>query len=127
MEVPAMSKASVSMAKALRIQVIFSLLLSTVLSIYNGIIGYSVLLGGLIYSLPTGLAMKREFAASVKTMHHSKQILIWMYSNELLKLGLTLVLFIMVFGLLRPIHSPALLGTYISSHILSALFISVYV
>jgi F0F1-type ATP synthase assembly protein I len=114
------------MTKILLIQFILTLLIAAGYSIKNGVIGYSILLGGLIYSIPVGFALQREFSASQKSATDAKQVLIWMYGNELLKLGLTVALFIVTFGLLQFIHSPSLLITYISSHLLAILLTSVF-
>ena len=115
----ATNKATVHISKVLWIHFISTLILSAVLSVFNGIIGYSVLLGGLIYSLPARLALKRERAVSKKETLDARQVLGWMYRNELLKMGLTIALLTMVFAFLRPIHSLALLVTYIGSHFLT--------
>jgi F0F1-type ATP synthase assembly protein I len=117
----ATNKATVRISKVLWIHLTLTLILSVVLSVFNGIIGYSVLLGGLTYSLPARLALKRERVASKKETIDARQVLGWMYRNELLKLGLTTALLIMVFAFLRPIHSLALLVTYIGSHFLTTL------
>ena len=115
----ATNKATVHISKVLWIHFISTLILSAVLSVFNGIIGYSVLLGGLIYSFPARLALKRERSASKKEILDARQVLGWMYRNELLKLGLTIALLITVFAFLRPIHGLALLVTYIGSHFLA--------
>jgi len=115
----AIDKATVRISRILWVHFILTLSLSIVVCVFNEIIGYSVLLGGLIYNLPARLALKREQFASKKEKFDASKVLGWMYRNELLKIGLTTAILTVVFVFLRPIHSLALLCTYIGSHVLA--------
>lgn len=115
----ATDKATVRISRILWVHLILTLSLSMVVCVFNEIIGYSVLLGGLIYNLPARLALKREKFASKKEKFDASKVLGWMYRNELLKIGLTTALLTVVFVFLRPIHSLALLCIYIGSHVLA--------
>lgn len=115
----AINKAPDWLVKTLKIQVIIILISGVGLFITSVITGYSVLLGGAIYSLPAYWAMRREFNRS-KATNDPKRTLAQMYGNELLKFGFTILLFVMAFTVIKPLDHKALLIAYIGSYLLAA-------
>ena len=115
----AINKAPNWLVKTLKIQVIIILISGVGLFITSVITGYSVLLGGAIYSLPAYWAMRREFNRS-KATNDPKRTLAQMYGNELLKFGFTILLFVMAFTVIKPLDHKALLIAYIGSYLLAA-------
>ena len=116
----ALNKAPDWLIKSLKIQVIVLTIIGVGLFITSAVTGYSVLLGGAIYSLPTYWAMRREFNRS-KASNDPKRTLAQMYGNEILKFGFTILLFVAAFKLVQPLDSLALLLAYIGSYVLAAL------
>ena len=116
----ALNKAPDWLIKTLKIQVIVLTIIGVGLFITSAVTGYSVLLGGAIYSLPTYWAMRREFNRS-KASNDPKRTLAQMYGNEILKFGFTILLFVAAFKLVQPLDSLALLLAYIGSYVLAAL------
>lgn len=115
----ALNKAPEWLIKTLKIQVIVLTITGVGLFITSAVTGYSVLLGGAIYSLPTYWAMRREFNRS-KASNDPKRTLAQMYGNEILKFGFTILLFVAAFKLVKPLDSLALLLAYIGSYVLAA-------
>ena len=97
------------------------------LSITDWVAGFSVILGGAIYALPAYWALKREFARgnnvdkSAKPNADARLTLAQMYGNEVIKICMTVVLFVLVFGLVKPLNPLALLLAFSGSHLLVAL------
>jgi len=114
----ALNKAPKWLIKTLKIQVIIVLITGVGLFITSAVTGYSVIIGGAIYSLPAYWAMRREFNRS-KATNDPKRTLAQMYGNELLKFGFTILLFVMAFKLISPLHSKALLMAYAGSYLLA--------
>lgn len=115
----ALNKAPDWLIKTLKIQVIVLTITGVGLFITSAVTGYSVLLGGAIYSLPTYWAMRREFNRS-KASNDPKRTLAQMYGNEILKFSFTILLFVAAFKLVKPLDSLALLLAYIGSYVLAA-------
>ena len=116
----ALNKATDWLVKTLKIQVIVILIVGVGLFITSAVTGYSVILGGAIYSLPAYWAMRREFNRS-KANNDPRRTLVQMYGNQVLKFGFTLILFVLVFSLVKPLNSLALLLAFIGCQVLSAL------
>ena len=116
----ALNKAPDWLIKTLKIQVIVLTITGVGLFITSAVTGYSVLLGGAIYSLPTYWAMRREFNRR-KASNDPKRTLAQMYGNEILKFSFTILLFVAAFKLVQPLDSLALLLAYIGSYVLAAL------
>ena len=115
----AINKAPDWLVKTLKIQVIIILISGVGLFITSVITGYSVLLGGAIYSLPAYWAMRREFNRS-KATNDPGRTLAQMYGNEILKFGFVIVLFVLTFKFVKPLDNMALLIAYIGSCMLAA-------
>jgi F0F1-type ATP synthase assembly protein I len=96
------------------------LLTALVLTAVNVVAGYSVILGAAIYSIPAYWAWRREFRYR-KAGGSSGSILVRMYRNEIAKWLLTLVLFVLAFGLVKPLNALVLLLAYIASQLLVVL------
>ena len=87
----------------------------------------SIILGGAIYSLPAYWALRREFKRG--NSHNSNPpssqdaglTLAQMYGNEVLKIIFTVILFSLVFGLVKPLNPLALLLAFIGSLLLAAI------
>ena len=87
----------------------------------------SIILGGAIYSLPAYWALRREFKRG--DSHNSKPpssqdaglTLAQMYGNEVLKIIFTVILFSLVFSLVKPLNPLALLLAFIGSLLLAAI------
>jgi F0F1-type ATP synthase assembly protein I len=101
-------------------QVICMLFTGLVLCAINVVAGYSVILGAAIYSIPAYWAWQRECRCR-KTGGTSGNILIRMYSNEVAKFLFTLALFVLAFGLVKPLNALVLLLAYIASQLLAVL------
>tara|TARA_B100000780_G_C21120863_1_gene454004 strand:- start:829 stop:1239 length:411 start_codon:yes stop_codon:yes gene_type:complete len=123
----ALNKASLWLQKTLTYQAFLVALIGVGLSITDWVAGMSVILGGAIYSLPAYWALRQEFACGNKRQQSSKAMadarltLAQMYGNEVLKLILTVVLFSLAFGLVKPLDPLALLLAFIGSHLLAAM------
>jgi len=115
----AIDKAPDWLLKTLKTQVIIILIIGVGLFITSAVTGYSVLLGGAIYSLPAYWAMRREFNRS-KAVNDPGRTLAQMYGNEILKFGFTILLFVIAFTVIQPLDPKALLLAYIGSYLLAA-------
>jgi ATP synthase protein I len=116
----ALDKAPDWLIKTLKVQVIITLTFGIGLFITSAVTGYSVILGGAIYSLPAYWAMRREFNRS-NAINDPKRTLVQMYGNQIIKFAFTLLLFTLVFGLVKPLDSLALLLAFIGCQVLAAL------
>ncbi len=114
----ALNKAPHWLQKTLTYQVLIVALIGVGLSIADWVAAMSVILGGAIYSLPAYWALKREFKRKQPTAD-AKQTLAQMYGNEMLKLVLTVALFSLAFGLVKPLNPLALLLAFVGSHLLA--------
>ncbi|MBT3437599.1 MAG: ATP synthase subunit I [Oceanospirillaceae bacterium] len=114
----ALNKAPHWLQKTLTYQVLIVALIGVGLSITDWVAAMSVILGGAIYSLPAYWALKREFKRKQPTAD-AKQTLAQMYGNEMLKLVLTVALFSLAFGLVKPLNPLALLLAFVGSHLLA--------
>ena len=123
----ALNKAPNWLQKTLTYQALVVALIGVGLSITDWVTGMSVILGGAIYSLPAYWALRREFArgnkrnSTPKATADAKLTLVQMYGNEVLKITFTVILFCLVFGLVKPLNPLALLLAFTGSHILVAL------
>ena len=115
----ALNKAPIWLQKTLTYQALIVVLIGVGLSITNWVTGLSVILGGAIYSLPAYWALKREFKRKPKA--DAKLTLAQMYGNEMLKLGMTVDLFSLAFGLIKTLNPLALLLAFVGSHVLAAM------
>ena len=121
----ALNKAPLWLQKTLTYQALLIALIGVGLSITDWIMGMSVILGGAIYSLPAYWAVKREFSRGNKRGSSLQKAdagvtLAQMYGNEVLKITFTVILFCLVFGLVKPLNPLALLIAFIGSHLLAA-------
>ncbi len=104
------------MIKTLKIQVTILVVLGLGLAITNAVVGYSLALGGGIYVLPLLWSWWREFGA--RRQHQSPQgSLLGILNNEMVKIGMTIVLFTIAFKFIEPIHKLTILTTYIGCHV----------
>ena len=123
----ALNKAPLWLQKTLTYQCLLMVLVGVGLSITDWVAGFSVILGGAIYALPAYWALKREFARgnnldkSAKPNADARLTLAQMYGNEVIKISMTVVLFVLVFGLVKPLNPLALLLAFSGSHLLVAL------
>ena len=123
----ALNKAPLWLQKTLTYQALLIALIGVGLSITDWIMGMSVILGGAIYSLPAYWALRREFKRG--NSHNSNPpssqdaglTLAQMYGNEVLKIIFTVILFSLVFGLVKPLNPLALLLAFIGSLLLAAI------
>jgi F0F1-type ATP synthase assembly protein I len=123
----ALNKAPLWLKKTLTYQALLVALVGVGLSITDWVMGMSVILGGAIYSVPAYWAFRREFlrankrSSAPEAIADAKLTLAQMYGNEVLKLILTVILFSLAFGLVKPLNPLALLLAFIGSHILAAM------
>jgi ATP synthase protein I len=123
----ALNKAPLWLQKTLTYQALVVALIGVGLSITDWVMGMSIILGGAIYSLPAYWALRREFKRG--NSHSSKPpssqdaglTLAQMYGNEVLKIIFTVILFSLVFGLVKPLNPLALLLAFIGSLLLAAI------
>ena len=123
----ALNKAPLWLQQTLTYQALVVALIGVGLSITDWVAGLSVFIGGAIYSLPAYWALRREFMRGDKrhldaqTTADARLTLAQMYGNEVVKIILTVVLFSLAFGLVKPLNPLALLLAFTGSHILVAL------
>ena len=123
----ALNKAPLWLQQTLTYQALVVALIGVGLSITDWVAGLSVIIGGAIYSLPAYWALRREFTRGDKrhldaqTTADARLTLAQMYGNEVVKIILTVVLFSLAFGLVKPLNPLALLLAFTGSHILVAL------
>jgi F0F1-type ATP synthase assembly protein I len=123
----ARKKAPLWLQKTLTYQALVVALIGVGLSITDWVMGMSIILGGAIYSLPAYWALRREFKRG--NIHNSNPpssqdaglTLAQMYGNEVLKIIFTVILFSLVFGLVKPLNPLALLLAFIGSLLLAAI------
>ena len=123
----ALNKAPLWLQKTLTYQALVVALIGVGLSITDWVMGMSIILGGAIYSLPAYWALRREFKrgntpnSNPQTHADAGLTLAQMYGNEVLKLILTVILFSLAFGLVKPLNPLALLLAFIGSLLLAAI------
>jgi F0F1-type ATP synthase assembly protein I len=123
----ALNKAPLWLQKTLTYQALVVALIGVGLSITDWVMGMSIILGGAIYSLPAYWALRREFKRGSKrnltstTQQDAGLTLAQMYGNEVLKIIFTVILFSLVFGLVKPLNPLALLLAFIGSLLLAAI------
>ena len=110
------SKNRAVMQQVLLIQSLMALLVAGMLYLYQDVVSaYSALLGGFIYLLPSLYQVRKVFSpASSNNIH---QVLGDLYKSEIWKMALTIVLFGVVFSMVRPIDSFSILGVFIMMQI----------
>ncbi len=97
--------------RTLLIQLLLTLALSALLTLFSGVRGYSALLGGMIYLLPT-----YYFARRMLNQQHEddvRQALGSFYKSEIWKMVLTAVLFGVVFTTVKPLDPFSLFGAFV--------------
>jgi len=98
--------------KIVGIQLILTVILTAILSVYiSQESAYSALLGGFIFILPNAYFVRCAFRG--KGQQSPDSVLRWFYMGEAGKLILTGVLFAACFVLVKPLNVPALFGVYI--------------
>lgn len=100
------------MLRVLAIQVGLGAVIAAVLwGLYGGVIGYSALIGSLIAAIPNGfLALRLSLPRRDPS---AKGLLRAAYIGEFGKLALTVLLFSMVFVMVRPLAAAPLFATFI--------------
>jgi ATP synthase protein I len=87
-----------------------TLSLASLVGLWLGwVAAYSVLLGGLTVVAPNAFLAARLLAARPETLMRSA----WL--GEIGKLSLTVLLFVAIFGFVRPYSAPAVFGGYIAA------------
>ena len=123
----ALNKAPLWLQKTLTYQALAVALIGVGLSITDWVMGMSIILGGAIYSLPAYWALRREFKrgdshnSNPPSSQDAGLTLAQMYGNEVLKIIFTVILFSLVFGLVKPLNPLALLLAFIGSLLLAAI------
>jgi ATP synthase protein I len=123
----ALNKAPLWLQKTLTYQALVVALIGVGLSITDWVMGMSIILGGAIYSLPAYWALRREFkrgnshSLNPPSSQDAGLTLAQMYGNEVLKIIFTVILFSLVFGLVKPLNPLALLLAFIGSLLLAAI------
>ena len=123
----ALNKAPLWLQKTLTYQAFLIALIGVGLSITDWVMGMSIILGGAIYSLPAYWALRREFKrgdshnSNPPSSQDAGLTLAQMYGNEVLKIIFTVILFSLVFGLVKPLNPLALLLAFIGSLLLAAI------
>ncbi|MCX4026789.1 F0F1 ATP synthase subunit I [Spartinivicinus marinus] len=92
-------------------QLIVTVCVACVLLLHSVVTAYSAFLGGLICLIPNAYLAKKAFQHS--GARAAKQIAHSFYKGEAVKLGLTALLFALVFGFVEPLNVFALFGTFI--------------
>jgi ATP synthase protein I len=86
-------------------------------SIYGGVAGYSALLGGLVCVIPNAFLALR--LAVPRRDPGAQGMVRAAYIGELGKLALTVLLFGMVFTLVRPLSAAALFAAFIATQLVA--------
>jgi ATP synthase protein I len=93
-------------------QIALTFLISALLWLWKGSShAYSGLLGGLAYLLPNLYQMKEMLL--LRRSDNLRKTLISLYRSEIWKIALTMLLFAMIFSLVRPIEPFSLFGVFI--------------
>gem|GEM_PF-1659348 len=102
--------------KVLKYQALTTLVLSTILAMFDWVNGYSFLLGGLVYLIPTTLQARRHFSAKSDVTAYAA--LAQMYAGQIWKTALTVVLFALVFVLIEELSVFSIFASLILMQIL---------
>lgn len=100
----------------LKYQLIVCVSLALVVAVFDWVKGYSVLLGGLVYLIPTALQARRHFSSKTETSAHVA--LAQMYAGQIWKIALTVILFALVFALINELSVFSLFATLILMQII---------
>lgn len=99
-------------------QLIVALTVSLVVWLSSGTVtGYSALLGGSIYLIPYMYQASRVLTTSAGT--NLRQSVRELYKSEIWKMALTMVLFGLVFTLVKPLEPFSLFGVFILMQLIS--------
>ena len=102
--------------KTFQIQCIFVLVLGLIFLVIDIETAYSIVLGGFVYGLPQYWSIRREFSNS-KAGVNIQLSLLQLYRLEIIKISLTVGLFMVMFVGIKPLNGLALLLTYMGLHI----------
>jgi ATP synthase protein I len=106
------------MLKLLGTQVVVGVVLAVVLwSIFGDVAGYSALLGSLVCVIPNALLALR--LAAPRRDPGAPGLLRAAYIGELGKLALTVLMFVMVFTLVKPLSAAALFAAFIATQMVT--------
>ncbi|EPJ47465.1 MAG: hypothetical protein OFPII_12550 [Osedax symbiont Rs1] len=102
--------------KILVIQLLATCAIAVLVSIKSGVLGYSALLGGLIYLLPFTYAANRILANRQRSAaeNTASRALADLYISQIWKMAIGALLFALVFVLVKPLSPFSLFGTYIA-------------
>lgn len=106
-------------SKYVLVQLFATMLLSTVLLIYDFTVAYSAFTGGLIATLANAWFALKVFR--VKSEEAPEVLLTAFYVGEIYKFLLTGAMFVIVFVLIKPLNIVALLGIYFTIHMTPAM------
>ena len=106
------------MLKVLVGQFVIGVVLSALLwSLYGPVAGYSAMLGSLTCVIPNAFLALRLMAP--RRDPGPKALMRAAYMGELGKLGLTVLMFSIVFALVRPLSGPALFAGFIAAQLVT--------
>lgn len=99
--------------KNLTVQLVATLVVAAVVSVYSWVAGYSAFFGGIIYLVPHLYAANKLLSKKheIKT---AKQTLAELYIGQIWKMVIGALLFALVFVLVKPLSPFSLFGNYIA-------------
>jgi len=106
-------------AKFIWSQLIITVVISTILLLFDVVMAYSALTGGLIATVASAWFAYKVFRVSPDSA--AVTMIASAYTGEIYKIFLTGALFICAFVLIRPVNALALLITYFVIHMTPAL------
>ncbi len=124
-----LSKAPYWLQKVFKIQCAMVFVVGSCVFFISVETAYAIFLGAIVYGLPKLWVLWREFGtmgASHKTGINAPLSLLQLYRLEVIKVSLTVGLFIAVFAGVKPLNGLAVLVTYAVLHI-SALTLSLVI
>jgi ATP synthase protein I len=98
----------------LKTQLVMTLIIPGALAMYDQVVAYSALAGGVIATIANAWFTYRVYRVS--TENAARTILASIYIGEVYKIVLTAALFICAFVLIKPVNAFALLLTYFLVH-----------
>lgn len=104
-------------------QFIISVVLATVLFLYDFTAAYSGLVGGMIATLANGWFALKVFTANSRQPAQMLRSFYWAEINKLFIIG---SLFIAVFVMLEPLNAAALLAAYFLVHMVPAVLAAIH-
>jgi len=100
------------------VQLVIALVVSVVVWLSSGAVaGYSALLGGSIYLIPYMYQASRVLMSHIN--NNLRQSVRELYKSEIWKMALTMVLFGLVFTLVKPLEPFSLFGVFILMQLIS--------